>query len=102
MTCNKKEITVTRSLLDALRTFRRPDRLRILWADAICINQQDLEERSQQVQFMTRVFSEAKRVLIWLEHCEESTVRLVFEYTCHYINKEMRNIVPSNQHAYYH
>ncbi|TVY45651.1 Heterokaryon incompatibility protein 6,OR allele [Lachnellula occidentalis] len=41
--------------------------VRILWADAICINQQDIDERSRQVQSMRKIYQRASRVLVWLD-----------------------------------
>jgi hypothetical protein len=38
----------------------------IVWADAICINQGNIEERNQQVQTMTRIYQQAIEVAIWL------------------------------------
>jgi hypothetical protein len=38
----------------------------VLWTDAVCINQLDVDERSQQVAMMQRVFESAASVLIWL------------------------------------
>ncbi|KAL2198994.1 heterokaryon incompatibility protein-domain-containing protein [Corynascus similis CBS 632.67] len=40
---------------------------RIIWIDAICINQSDTEERNRQVQFMAEIFAKATRVVVWLE-----------------------------------
>ncbi|KAK3934363.1 heterokaryon incompatibility protein-domain-containing protein [Diplogelasinospora grovesii] len=37
-----------------------------LWVDALCINQDDPAERSQQVQFMTDIYLEAELVIAWL------------------------------------
>ncbi|KAJ0284312.1 hypothetical protein COL940_004112 [Colletotrichum noveboracense] len=37
-----------------------------LWIDALCINQEDLDERASQVQLMRSIFRGAKRVLAWL------------------------------------
>lgn len=37
-----------------------------VWIDAICINQSDVEERSQQVRMMRDIYSQASHVLIWL------------------------------------
>jgi hypothetical protein len=37
-----------------------------LWIDAICINQDDLQERSAQVQNMGQIFAESKSLIIWL------------------------------------
>lgn len=47
-----------------------------LWIDALCINQADLEERSQQVKLMPRLYSGAEIVLAWLGAEEESTLDL--------------------------
>ncbi|KAI0546045.1 heterokaryon incompatibility protein-domain-containing protein [Xylaria curta] len=40
--------------------------VRRLWADAVCINQDDLAERTSQVELMARIFAGASRVLAWL------------------------------------
>ncbi|KAF2804654.1 uncharacterized protein BDZ99DRAFT_575297 [Mytilinidion resinicola] len=37
-----------------------------LWADAICINQEDLDERTSQVRMMKNIFESAEHVLAWL------------------------------------
>ncbi|KAL6706058.1 hypothetical protein ACN47E_006160 [Coniothyrium glycines] len=39
---------------------------RNLWIDAICINQESSEEKTQQVRKMHRIFQMASRVIIWL------------------------------------
>ncbi|KXT02330.1 hypothetical protein AC578_221 [Pseudocercospora eumusae] len=59
-------LAITASLHSALQSFRYPDRSRLLWADAICINQDDIEERSHQVAIMGEIYALAKRVLVWL------------------------------------
>ncbi|KAI1274584.1 heterokaryon incompatibility protein-domain-containing protein [Xylaria sp. FL0933] len=43
-----------------------PGQVRRLWADAVCINQEDLPERTSQVELMARIFAGARRVLAWL------------------------------------
>jgi hypothetical protein len=67
---------VTRNLESALRHTRYPDRPRILWVDAVCINQDDVHEKSTQIQYMGLIYSEASQVLVWLgeesEHDLES------------------------------
>jgi hypothetical protein len=39
---------------------------RTLWADQVCINQEDTEERNQQVALMGDIFRSASSTLIWL------------------------------------
>ena len=59
-------LSVTQNLAEALRYLRYEDRARVLWIDAICINQQDLDERSSQVAQMAAIYWRASRVVIWL------------------------------------
>lgn len=100
--CDGKTVSVSSNLVDALRIFRRQDRLRILWADAACINQCDLEERSLQVQLMARVFSEASRVLIWLGHGDYFKIQAAFNYVCRYIHSRRRIYLSEDEHAHYY
>lgn len=37
-----------------------------VWIDKLCINQDDLLERSQQIQLMNSIYSQATQTLIWL------------------------------------
>jgi hypothetical protein len=41
------------------------------WIDAICINQENLDEKSHQVARMQYVYTHASSVYIWLEDCSE-------------------------------
>ncbi|KAK4557027.1 hypothetical protein LTR86_006008 [Recurvomyces mirabilis] len=63
---NGHPMQVTYNLLVALRYLRRPDQVRILWVDAICMNQRSIAERNHQVAFMNKIYRSAARVLIWL------------------------------------
>ncbi|KAI0547979.1 heterokaryon incompatibility protein-domain-containing protein [Xylaria curta] len=56
------------NLRRALDDLRLPDRPRVLWVDAICINQADHAEREQHVRLMRRIFSAAQRVCAWIDH----------------------------------
>ncbi|KAH7066448.1 heterokaryon incompatibility protein-domain-containing protein [Paraphoma chrysanthemicola] len=62
----KASLKVRPNLLDALRHLRRSDAPRVLWIDAVSINQNDLSERSQQVERMGDIFRCAHRVVVWL------------------------------------
>lgn len=59
-------IFVTDNLAEAMRRLRDTESARALWIDAICINQQDDDERSKQVPLMAQIFKSAARVLVWL------------------------------------
>ena len=50
----------------ALRRLRGNLQTRNLWTDAICINQEDDDEKSVQVQNMSTVYSNARQVIAWL------------------------------------
>ncbi|KAK5168622.1 uncharacterized protein LTR77_005931 [Saxophila tyrrhenica] len=54
------------NLSDCLKRLRFPRSTRVLWVDALCINQQDDEERSHQVSIMSKVYRNRSRVAIWL------------------------------------
>lgn len=64
--CNGRALSIRKSLAGALRALRYRDKPRLLWADAICIQQDDDAEKGNQVQLMRRIYSEAQGVLIWL------------------------------------
>ncbi|KAI1174370.1 hypothetical protein F4777DRAFT_580057 [Nemania sp. FL0916] len=68
------------NLVDGLRVLRMPDRERTLWIDALCINQDDRDERSQQVGFMGLIFWLAECVLVWLGPDEKGIAAKVIKY----------------------
>jgi hypothetical protein len=57
---------VTDSVYQALRELRHADESRLLWIDAVCINQADLTERKEQVQAMRQIYTHAEQVIVWL------------------------------------
>ena len=63
---SRKTLPVTQNLAEALQYFRYQDKPRTLWIDAICVDQQNLKERSQQVKRMVDIYSKAVRVVVWL------------------------------------
>ncbi|CAI6039785.1 unnamed protein product [Clonostachys chloroleuca] len=64
--CNGKPLFMHKSLFGGLSYFRLLDKTRVLWADAVCINQADPVEKSSQVLLMPHIYSQATRVLVWL------------------------------------
>ena len=63
---DEKPFHVTNNLLEALHNLRRTITPRVLWIDAICINQDDVEEKSTQVMLMPEIYRNARTVQIWL------------------------------------
>ncbi|KAI1277039.1 HET-domain-containing protein [Xylaria sp. FL0933] len=61
-----RKLPITHNLELALRYIRFHDRPRTMWIDAICIDQDNVQERNAQVQRMGEVFSLAFGVVAWL------------------------------------
>ncbi|KAK4206295.1 heterokaryon incompatibility protein-domain-containing protein [Rhypophila decipiens] len=63
---NGHTVDITPNLHAALSVLRSPTHDRFLWVDAICINQEDSNEQSEQVRSMRDVYSSATRTVVWL------------------------------------
>ncbi|KAK4206551.1 heterokaryon incompatibility protein-domain-containing protein, partial [Rhypophila decipiens] len=57
---------VTLNCERALRRVRLRTQSRLVWIDAICINQDSDAEKTHQVQLMAQIYARAKRVLIYI------------------------------------
>lgn len=66
MSINDIECQVGRNLSEAILTLRNLRIATHLWVDAICINQDDDDERNRQVRRMGDIYVGAEEVLIWL------------------------------------
>lgn len=60
------KLTVTRNLLGALQHLRHVTQSRMMWIDAICLNQRDDFEKSVQLPRMRDIYRLAYRVVVWL------------------------------------
>ena len=49
-------LPITRNLYRALKQLRCNNQSRVFWIDAICVNQQDMDERGHQVQRMADIY----------------------------------------------
>ncbi|ETS77100.1 hypothetical protein PFICI_10974 [Pestalotiopsis fici W106-1] len=67
---NGKPFEVSNSLHEALLHLRREREPRMLWIDALSINQNDIEERGSQVLLMGHIYSKASKVVVWLGNSE--------------------------------
>ena len=58
---------VTVNLERALRNLgRKASEPQKIWIDALCVNQQDVSERSQQVSLMDAIYKQSNNVIVWL------------------------------------
>ncbi|KAJ2896945.1 uncharacterized protein MKZ38_005089 [Zalerion maritima] len=72
-------VPVAASLHGALQAIRKDIASALVWVDALCIDQQNKEERTVQVQLMTSIYQKAQSIAIWLGPEEDdSSVALKF------------------------
>jgi hypothetical protein len=87
-------VAVTSNLHDALKHIRRDDgECRVLWIDAICINQDDLYERSQQVAMMRQIYAQAVSVNVWLGRGNTSVHNSIQD--ARYVMKRYQDAMPA-------
>jgi hypothetical protein len=72
----KREITV--GLFQGLRRLRGMDKVKMAWANAICINQSDNKEKSFQVIQMSDIYDNAAEVIVWLGRDDDEVAEIVF------------------------
>jgi hypothetical protein len=77
--CDGCRTEVTKNLAEALRHLQHESEARALWIDALCINQQDVEEKNHQVALMKDIYASANKVVVWLGPDEEEAAPEVFE-----------------------
>lgn len=76
--CSGRRAEIGPNLYSALCHIRRlqpAGRTAWVWADALCINQDDIAERESQVRLMGDIYSAASITLIWLGEDDDSITR---------------------------
>lgn len=84
--CSGMTLVITKTLHDAIVRIRHPKETRVLWADAICINQENVEERNGQVQLMSQIYKQAAKVLIWVGNQHTHLTDTAFPLICQIVN----------------
>jgi hypothetical protein len=74
---NCQEVSIRTNLYAALKAIHGTKGSLTLWVDALCISQDDLEEKSHQVQMIGRIFRGARQVIAWLGP-STADIRLLF------------------------
>ncbi|KAK5659169.1 hypothetical protein OQA88_1259 [Cercophora sp. LCS_1] len=82
-----RQLHVTQNLHALLSHIRNCLFDRVVWVDAICINQQDNKEKEPQVQSMAKIYASANRVIVWLGEASSDTDG-AFEALCKSAAKE--------------
>ncbi|KAN0113355.1 Heterokaryon incompatibility protein (HET) domain containing protein [Hyaloscypha variabilis] len=75
-----KSFAIRQNLWDCLAQIRQPTSIVRIWADAISINQKDIDERNSQVKLMGNIYSSATSVVAWLGKAETSAGRVLQPY----------------------
>ncbi|KAF2025632.1 HET-domain-containing protein [Setomelanomma holmii] len=81
--CREGSIPITSNCEAALRCLKRRGRRRVLWIDAVCIDQGNVDEKNYQVQLMATTYSEASQVLVYLglrDQHEQAAIGRVADY----------------------
>lgn len=63
---DSEEGVVSETLFYAIKRLRLSQHIRYIWIDAICINQADDLEKTEQVNMMRRIYSQCEQGAIWL------------------------------------
>ncbi|KAG7057205.1 heterokaryon incompatibility protein [Colletotrichum scovillei] len=66
VTVNGVQVTINKSLAGALRRIRHEREPTVIWADALCINQDDEDEKKYQIDLMHRIYGECENCLVWM------------------------------------
>ena len=87
--CNGGPVQVTTNASAILRKLRSDSAHVLCWIDVLCINQLDLDERSQQVRLMRDIYRSAPRIVVYLGEEDESLRRAlpIFDHLSAIANK---------------
>lgn len=66
ITIDQTDYYIRDNLFAALEALQLRSRRRLLWVDAVCINQEDFDERNAQVALMSQIYAIADEVIVWL------------------------------------
>lgn len=93
---DKQEVLIRENLYNFLLQVVPHDGL---WIDALCINQQDDNERSQQVSIMGEVYSQVQMVLAWLGPVQDLALRDALSDLCKNTSRYIYNVEDRHREA---
>jgi hypothetical protein len=68
-----QNLGVTENLYTLLLRLQAHNCSRIIWVDAVCINQTNEEEKETQISLMAEIYAKAIRVIVWLGKTEDNS-----------------------------
>jgi hypothetical protein len=89
--CNGQPLTIRPELSYGLARLRLKHSTRIVWTDALCIDQTDNQEKSHQVPLMGKIFSQAAKVNVWLGYSDNNVITEAFD-CCIFIANACREL----------
>ncbi|KAK4160898.1 heterokaryon incompatibility protein-domain-containing protein [Cladorrhinum sp. PSN259] len=92
---NDLTLQIGKNLRQFLLNLRQTDKPRVLWADAVCINQGSIEERNRQVGLMRDIYKHASSAVVWLGESTKKTSK-VFD-ALEILEKEARELREAGQ-----
>lgn len=94
----KKRVSYTLGL--ALKYLRYQTKPRMIWIDALCINQANFDERSSQVAMMDRLYTGASQICVWLGQ-DDSDSRKAIKFIKEEINelRDFDKLCKNSKHA---
>lgn len=72
----------------------------MLWADAICINQDDVQEKGHQVNMMGKIYTKAIGVIVWLGQDYEGHAKRAFGLVERLLTDMSHHILPNPEAVY--
>ncbi|KAN0083077.1 HET domain containing protein [Elaphomyces granulatus] len=76
---SEHDLSVTENLHEALSRLRHWFIERIIWVDAVCIDQENDREKEQQIRLMAKIYGQADCVVVWLGKAADDSDRALEE-----------------------
>lgn len=70
---NHQRVEIRENLFSALLQLAPKTGFRVLWVDALCIDQSDIEERTHQVAQMGEIYQLADKVIVWVGEADQTS-----------------------------
>jgi hypothetical protein len=75
LSCGSATLSVSRNCYSALWHLRKKLGTFCIWIDAVCIDQENVQEKEQQIGLMGEIYANAYEVYIWLGKGDSATQR---------------------------